>query len=405
MFPSVNEQMDVIKRGVDEIIPEEELVQKLERSIKTDMPLIIKEGFDPTAPDLHLGHMVSIRKLWDFQVLGHTVVFLIGDFTGLVGDPSGRNETRRMMTREEIAKNAETYKEQIFRVLNPVQTVIRFNSEWLGQLTVYGFLELASKQTVARMLERDDFKKRFENEIDISMLEFMYPLLQGYDSVALKADVELGGTDQKFNLLMARLIQKRYEQKSQVIITLPLLEGIRGGEKMSKSLNNYIGINESPKEMYGKVMSIPDTLIYQYFELATRISQEELTRIKIQFENNSINPRDLKKKLAREIIIEYYGADEAQAAEEEFDRVFKQKAAPSDIEEVELPIRERIWIIKLLSMAGMIQSNGEGRRLVRQGAVSVNGTIIQDENSEIEVTDGAIIKAGKRTFKKIKIIR
>ncbi|MCH8287262.1 tyrosine--tRNA ligase, partial [candidate division KSB1 bacterium] len=240
MFPEVNEQMDVIKRGVEEILPEDELVRKIEKSKKTNKPLIVKEGFDPTAPDLHIGHMISIRKLRDFQELGHTVVFLIGDFTGLVGDPSGRSSIRKMMTRKEIDQNAETYKDQIFKVLDPEKTVVRFNSEWLGKLTIYEFLELTSKQTIARMLERDDFKNRFESETDISMLEFIYPLLQGYDSVALKADVELGGTDQKFNLLMARLIQKRYGVESQAIVMLPLLEGTGGGVKMSKSLNNYI---------------------------------------------------------------------------------------------------------------------------------------------------------------------
>ena len=404
MFPSVNEQMDVIKRGVEEIIPEEELIQKIEKSIKTNTPLIIKEGFDPTVPDLHLGHMVSIRKLRDFQVLGHTVVFLIGDFTGLVGDPSGRSETRKMMTRKEITKNAETYKEQIFKVLDSQKTVIRFNSEWLGSLTIYNFLELASKQTVARMLERDDFKNRFDNEVDISILEFMYPLLQGYDSVALKADVELGGTDQKFNLLIGRIIQKRYGLESQVIITLPLLEGIRGGEKMSKSLGNYIGINEPAKEIYGKVMRIPDNLIYQYFELATRVPKQELNNIKLQLERNAVNPRDIKRKLAREIVAEYHSKETAIEAEVEFDKVFKEKSVPTEIDEIALCIPGKIWIIKLLSMAGLVPTNSEGRRLIRQGAVSLNGTVIVDENSEMEIPDGAIIKVGKRQFKRIKVI-
>ncbi|KPK88037.1 hypothetical protein AMJ80_11475 [bacterium SM23_31] len=403
MFPDINEQMDVIKRGVEEIIPEEELVQKLEKSRKTNKPLIIKEGFDPTAPDLHLGHMVSIRKLKDFQDLGHTVVFVIGDFTGLVGDPSGKIETRKMMTREEIAKNAETYKDQIFKVLDPVKTVIRFNSEWLGKLTIYDFMELASKQTIARMLERDDFKNRFESEINISILEFLYPLLQGYDSVALKADVELGGTDQKFNLLMARLIQRRYDIESQVIVTLPLLEGIRGGEKMSKSLDNYIGINEAPSEIYGKVMSIPDTLIYKYFLLCTRVSQKELAAIERQLAGSTVNPRDLKRRLAREIIQEYYSEENAREAEEEFDNIFKRRQEPADIEEVTLHIAQPVWIVALLSQTGLIKTNGEGRRLVRQGAVSLNGEKITDENTEVTVQNGAVIKIGKRRFKKIRL--
>ncbi len=403
MFSDINEQMDVIKRGVEEIISEDELVKKLEKSKKTNKPLIVKEGFDPTAPDLHIGHMVSIRKLKDFQVLGHTVVFLIGDFTGMVGDPSGRNEMRKMLTREEVAQNAETYKEQIFKVLDPVKTEIRFNSEWLGRLTIYDFLELTSKQTVARMLERDDFKERFKNEVDISMLEFCYPLLQGYDSVALKADVELGGTDQKFNLLMARLIQKRFDLESQVIVTLPLLEGIRGVEKMSKSLNNYIGINEEANNIFGKVMSIPDTLISRYFLLATRISRAELIVIENRLNDPVANPSTLKRQLAREIVAEYYSDDEASAAEQEFDKVFKQKEDPTDIEEVTLTLSQPVWIIKLLSHSGLVSTNAEGRRMVKQGAVSINGERYTDENSELTVEDRTILKVGKRRFKKIRI--
>ncbi len=403
MFPDINEQMDVIKRGVEEIIPKDELVKKLEKSKKTKKPLIVKEGFDPTAPDLHIGHMVSIRKLKDFQDLGHTVVFLIGDFTGMVGDPSGRNEMRKMLTREEVAQNAETYKEQIFKVLDPVKTEIRFNSEWLGKLTIYDFLELTSKQTVARMLERDDFKERFKNEVDISMLEFCYPLLQGYDSVALKADVELGGTDQKFNLLMARLIQKRFDLESQVIVTLPLLEGIRGVEKMSKSLNNYIGIHEEANEIFGKVMSIPDTLISRYFLLATRISRKELIAIEKQLNDPTVNPSALKRQLARQIVAEYYSDDEAVNAEQEFDKVFKQKEDPTDIEEVTLTLSQPVWIIKLLSHAGLVSTNAEGRRMINQGAVSINGERCSDENSELTVEDGTILKVGKRRFKKIRI--
>ncbi|MFC1556718.1 tyrosine--tRNA ligase [candidate division KSB1 bacterium] len=401
MFPSVNEQMDLIKRGAEEIIPEDELVMKLERGLKSNKPLIVKEGFDPTAPDLHIGHMVSIRKLKDFQDLGHTVVFLIGDFTGIVGDPSGKNETRKMMTRQEIDKNAETYKEQIFKVLDPDKTVIRFNSEWFSSMTIYGFMGLASKQTVARMIERDDFKKRFDNEIDISILEFFYPLLQGYDSVALKADVELGGTDQKFNLLMARLIQKRYDMESQVIVTLPLLEGIRGKEKMSKSLDNYIGINEESKEMYGKVLSITDTLIYRYFLLGTWISKQELEKIENDLNNPDVNPMDLKRRLAREIISMYHSEKEAQEAEKEFDKVFKHKEEPTDIEEFRLTENQPVWIIRLLSLAGMISSNSEGKRLVRQGAISLNGEKITDEKADVTIESGAILKAGKRKFKKI----
>jgi len=401
MFPSVNEQMDLIKRGVEEIIPEEELVKKIENCIKHDKPLIVKEGFDPTAPDLHIGHMVSIRKLKDFQDLGHTVVFLIGDFTGLVGDPSGRSETRKMMTREDIDKNAETYKEQIYKVLDPEKTVIRFNSEWLGAMTIYDFMELAAKQTVARMLERDDFKNRFESEVDISILEFFYPLMQGYDSVALKADVELGGTDQKFNLLMGRVIQKRYNVESQVIVTLPLLEGIRGKEKMSKSLGNYIGINEPSKEIYGKVMSIPDDLIYRYYLLGTRVSKQELAEIEKKLGDSSINPMDLKRQLARIIIKQYHSEKAAVEAEEEFNRVFKRKDVPTDMEEYVLTEAQPVWIVGLLKSAGLVNTNSDGRRLIRQGAVSLNGEKIHNENESVTIESGTVLKAGKRKFKKI----
>ncbi len=401
MFPSVNEQMDRIRRGTEEIIPEDELVKKLEKSIKKNTPLIVKEGFDPTAPDLHIGHMVSIRKLKDFQDLGHTVVFLIGDFTGLVGDPSGKNETRKMMTREDIEKNAETYKEQIFKVLDPVKTVIRFNSEWLGALSIYDFMELASRQTVARMLERDDFKKRFQNETDISILEFFYPLLQGYDSVALKADVELGGTDQKFNLLMGRVIQKRYGVESQVIITLPLLEGLHGKEKMSKSLNNYIGINEEPNEIYGKVMSIADDYIHKYFLLGTRVSKEELAEINGKLQDSTVNPMTIKRQLAREIVTLYHSKEAATGAEEEFNKIFQKKEVPTEIEKFVFTDSNPIGIISLLSAAEMVSTRSDGRRMIRQGAVSINGEKVTDENSEITVKHDDIMKVGKRKFKRI----
>ncbi|MCP4726654.1 MAG: tyrosine--tRNA ligase [bacterium] len=403
MFPEINEQMDIIRRGSEEIIPEDELVKKLERSRKNNKPLIVKEGFDPTAPDLHIGHTVSIRKLKDFQDLGHTVVFLIGDFTGIVGDPSGKNETRKMMTREEIEKNAETYKEQIFKILDPVKTMIRFNSEWLGTQTIYEFMELASKQTVARMLERDDFKKRFKSDKEISILEFFYPLLQGYDSVALKSDVEIGGTDQKFNLIMGRLIQKRYDLESQVVITLPLLEGIRGVEKMGKSLNNYVGINESPNEIYGKILSIPDDLITKYFTLATRVPKKDIDIMADQIKKDEVNPRDIKGRLAREIIEEYYSMEDALNAEDEFERIFKNKDIPSEIEEFVLGSSEPVWIVKIISESGMSSSNAEARRLVKDGAVSIDGEKITDQNADITPVDGSVLKAGKRKFRRLVI--
>jgi len=311
VFASVEEQLEVIRRGTVEIIPEEELIKKLERSIRENRPLRIKEGFDPTAPDIHLGHVVTIRKLKQFQDLGHQVIFLIGDFTGMIGDPSGRNEMRKPLTKEEVLKNAETYKAQIFKILDPEKTIIEFNSRWCTPMKFEDVLVLASKYTVARILERDDFYKRYKEGKPISVLEFLYPLIQGYDSVALRADVEVGGTDQKFNLLVGREIQREYGQEPQVILTMPLLVGTDGVEKMSKSLGNYIGITEPPEEMYGKVMSIPDDLIYPYFELATDVPNEELARIKRDLEDPEVNPRDLKRRLAREIVTLYHGREMA----------------------------------------------------------------------------------------------
>jgi len=401
-FPSVQEQMEVIRRGAEEIIPEDELVQKLERSIREDRPLIIKEGFDPTAPDLHLGHMVSIRKLKQFQDLGHTVVFLIGDFTGMIGDPTGKNEMRKRMTREEVQQNAETYKEQIFKVLDPKKTVIDFNSRWHAKLRFEDVLVLASKYTVARMLERDDFQKRYREGRPISIMEFLYPLAQAYDSVALNADVELGGTDQKFNLLVGRDIMREYGLEPQVILTLPLLVGLDGTEKMSKSLGNYIGINEPPQEMYGKTMSIPDNLIYTYFELATEVPSAELAKIKQQLKDPRVNPRDLKARLAFEIVKLYHGLEAARYAEQEFNRVFREKELPEEIPEYRYnPAEGKIWIVRLLASAGLVPSNAEARRLIKQGAVSINGQRISDPDFEFIPEDQTVIKVGKRRFLRI----
>ncbi|GBD94178.1 tyrosine--tRNA ligase [bacterium BMS3Abin05] len=406
MFPSVNEQMDKIRRGVDEIIPEEELVKKLERSIKENKPLRIKEGFDPTAPDIHLGHMVSIRKLRQFQELGHQVIFLIGDFTGMIGDPSGRNEMRKHLTQKEVLKNAETYKEQIFKVLDPQKTMIDFNSRWHAKLKFEDVLTLTSKYTVARMLERDDFKKRMKAGKPISMMEFLYPLVQAYDSVALKADVELGGTDQKFNLLVGRDIMTEYGLEPQVILTLPLLIGLDGTEKMSKSLGNYIGINELPQEMYGKTMSIPDNLIYTYFELATDVPNEALAEIKQALADPAVNPMDLKRRLAFEIVKIYHGTETAKQAEEEFDRIFRQKKLPSDMPELRLSVSEgKIWIVRLMASGGLVQTNAEARRLIRQGAVSIDGRKVTNLDLEIELKDDFILKVGKRRFLKVVVIK
>jgi len=394
--------MDVIRRGVVEIIPEEELVQKLERSLRENQPLRVKEGLDPSAPDIHLGHTVSIRKLKQFQDLGHEVIFLIGDFTGMIGDPSGRREMRKQLTREEVLKNAETYKEQIFKILDPEKTIIDFNSRWSNQMKFEDVLVLASKYTVARLLERDDFAERFRHNVPISVLEFLYPLVQGYDSVALRADVELGGTDQKFNLLVGRELQRSYGQQPQVIITLPLLIGTDGVEKMSKSLGNYIGINEPPNEMYGKAMSIQDTLIYSYFELVTDVPASELARLKRDLEDPQVNPRDLKARLAREIVRMYHGSLAAQRAEEEFNRVFREKGLPSELEEFRLDRSNgKIWIVRLLTSTGLAPSSSEARRLMEQGAVWINGQRITDANVEIPLERDFVLKVGKRRFLKI----
>jgi tyrosyl-tRNA synthetase len=399
-FPSLNEQMDLIRRGVDEIVPEDELVKKLERSIETGKPLIIKEGFDPTAPDLHLGHMVTIRKLKQFQDLGHTVVFLIGDFTGMVGDPTGKSKTRPPMTREDVAKNAETYKEQVFQVLDPEKTVIRFNSEWLGAMSIYDFMGLAGKQTVARMMERDDFSKRYKAQQDISILEFLYCLLQGYDSVALEADVECGGTDQKFNLLTGRTLQRRYGKEPQCILTMPLLVGTDGVEKMSKSLGNYIGVQDVATDIYGKVMSIPDSLIETYFVLGTEVSDAEIKELCGQLSDSSVNPMDIKRRLARELVALYNDDKAAEFAESEFNRVFSKKEDPSDMPE--LPVSaDEISVIDLMVQAEMVKSKGEARRLIKQGAVKLDGEAVGDTEQRITPADGTVLKAGKRRFARL----
>jgi tyrosyl-tRNA synthetase len=349
--------------------------------------------------------MVSIRKLRQFQQLGHQVIFLIGDFTGMIGDPTGRNEMRKHMTKEEVLKNAETYKEQIFKVLDPEKTIIDFNSRWHAKLMFEDVLVLTSKYTVARMLERDDFEKRLKAGKPISIMEFLYPLVQAYDSVALKADVELGGTDQKFNLLVGRDIMSEYGLEPQVILTMPLLVGLDGTEKMSKSLGNYIGINEPPNEMFGKTMSIPDNLIYTYFELATDVPNTELAKIKQQLEDPTVNPRDLKAQLAFEIVKIYHGEAAAKSAREEFERVFSQKQLPDDMPEFVLKKSEgKIWIVRLMASAGLVKTNAEARRLIQQGAVSIDGQKISNVNLEIQPEKDFVLKAGKRRFLRVRIV-
>ncbi len=403
----IKEELRIIKRGIEEIISEEELIKKLEKSRKEKRPLRIKQGFDPNAPDIHLGHTVGLRKMRQFQDLGHDVYFLIGDFTGMIGDPSGQTVTRKQLTEEEVKKNAETYKKQVFKILNPEKTKVVFNSQWLGKLSFSEVLKICSEYTVARMLERDDFATRYKKEKPIGIHEFLYPLMQGYDSVALQADIELGGTDQKFNLLVGRTIQREYGQEPQVIITMPLLEGTDGVEKMSKSLNNYIGINEPPQVMYGKVMSIPDNLMFRYFEFVTDVPLNEIDKIKIDLENNNIHPRDVKKRLAREIVQLYHGHSASLIAEEEFEKVFKKKLYPEEIKELVLKkdnLKEgKIWITELIAMSNLVSSKSEARRLIKQGGVRINSEKVSDPNFDLTVEEGMILKIGKLNFIKLVI--
>ncbi len=400
---SPEKQLEIIKRGTVEIILEEDLIKKLENSYKEKKPLRIKVGFDPTAPDIHLGHTVLLEKMRQFQELGHEVIFLIGDFTGMIGDPSGKTETRKPLTREEVLKNAETYKEQVFKILDPEKTIIRFNSEWFGSMTALDMCRLAGAETVARMLERDDFKKRFSEGRPISILEFLYPLLQAYDSVYLKADIELGGTDQKFNLLMGRQLMKMYGMQEQVVIMMPLLEGLDGVHKMSKSLGNYIGINEPPDEMFGKVMSINDELMLKYYELLSHISVDELKELKEGIKEGKINPRDAKEALAVEIVTRYHGSETAEKARENFIRLFRKKEVPEEVETIEIKNEEGgIWLPKLLKERGIIKSTSEAIRLIKQGGIKINNETITD--SDIKLHSGEyLIKIGKRRFVKLVI--
>src|SRR4051812_29480735 len=369
---TIDEQFAYLRKGAVDVIREEDLRAKLERSARARVPLRIKLGADPTAPDIHIGHTVAIRKLRHFQELGHTVIFLIGDFTGLIGDPSGKSATRPQLTRDEINANAETYKSQIFKLLDPEKTEIRFNSEWMDRLGSDGFIRLASHVTVRQILERDDFAKRLAEERPIALHELLYPLTQAYDSVALKADVELGGTDQKFNLLMGRNLQREYNQEPQVVITTPLLEGMDGVQKMSKSLDNYIGINEPPTEMFGKVMSISDVLMWRYYELCTDLTMEEIKALRALGESGERNPRDIKVELAKRIIKDFHSAADAERAEEEFNRIFKQKETPTDIE-VRRVEAERLKLPRLLVDQNLAPSMAEARRLIEQGGVRLNG--------------------------------
>lgn len=400
-FPSVNEQMDLIKRGAVEIIPEEELVHKIEKSIKTGKPLNIKLGCDPSRPDLHIGHSVVLRKLAQFQQLGHQAILIIGDFTGMIGDPSGRNSTRPALTLEQTRINGESYFQQASKILDKNKTKIVYNSEWLGKMTFEDVIKLASKYTVARMLERDDFTKRYKAGEPISIHEFLYPLAQAMDSVAIQSDVELGGTDQKFNLLVGRDIQREYGVEPQVILTMPLLVGTDGVEKMSKSYDNYIGISDTPEQIFGRTMSIPDSLIYTYFELATDVSNERLKEIKAALEDGKTNPRDLKRELARKLVSMYYDEDAALRAQEEFDKIFIKKEIPDEIDEFNIEENREINILDLLLLVNFAPSKGEAKRLVLQGGVSIDGVKISDVHQNIKIKSGMILKVGKRKFLKL----
>lgn len=403
MFPTLNVQMDVIRRGISEIIPEEDLVRKIERSISTRTPLNVKLGCDPSRPDLHLGHSVVLRKLRQFQDLGHQAILIIGDFTGMIGDPSGKSKTRPSLTIEETRINGQTYFEQATKVLSAKNISMFYNSEWLGSMAFADVIRLASKYTVARMLERDDFTIRYKAGEPISIHEFLYPLAQAMDSVAIKADVELGGTDQKFNLLVGRDLQREYGLEPQVILTMPILVGTDGVEKMSKSLDNYIGVSDSPREMFGKTLRIPDSQIVTYFELTTDVSNADLVAIRKELASGT-NPRDLKRRLARTLVGLYYSDADALAAEEEFDRIFIQKSLPDEVEEYTISSAHvPASILSLLTVTKLAASNGEARRLIEQGGVTIDGVKMTDPVGPLPSSSTFILKVGKRRFLKVLI--
>lgn len=413
---SLEEQLALIKQGCQEIIREEELKARLKEAIATGKPLRVKAGFDPTAPDLHLGHTVLIQKLKHFQDLGHQVIFLIGDFTGLIGDPSGKSETRPPLTEEEVKANAATYQRQIFKILDKEKTGIDFNSRWMKQMSAQDLIKLAARHTVARMLEREDFHKRYASQTPISIHEFLYPLIQGYDSVALQADVELGGTDQTFNLLVGRDLQREYGQQPQVVITVPLLEGLDGVQKMSKSLGNYVGIDEAPGVMFGKIMSISDPLMLRYFELLTDIAPGELARLKEDLAQGGKHPRQVKEELALELVARYHGKDAALEAAREFARIFREKGLPEEIKEVTLikqpppyfqlgavPV-ESYFLPHIMVATGTAATTSEARRLTNQGAVTIDGEKIVDVNKELSPGSSHVLKVGKRRFVKVTLL-
>lgn len=410
-FPPVNEQMDIIRRDAVEVVPEEELARKLERSASRGRPLRVKQGFDPTRPDLHIGHAVSIRKLRALQELGHEVIFVVGDYTARVGDPTGRSETRPRLSAEEIEDNARTYAEQVGRILDLERVRVEYNSSWLSPLDLASLLELTATYTVARMLERDDFAKRYAGGQPISVSEFMYPLMQAYDSVALEADIEVGGTDQKFNLLVGRTVQERYGQEPQVCLILPLLRGTDGHQKMSKSYDNYVGISEPPEEQYGKTMSIPDDLLGEWLRLGGALDGADLDAALRQAADE---PYAAKRSLARRIAAQYHGTDAADAAEKHFDRVFRQKELPDDMPEREVAIAEPtlkhepgagVWVAGLLVASGLARSNSEAVRLIEQGAVAIDERKVEDRSARlpVEAGDELVLRRGKRHFVRVRL--
>ncbi|MCC0631081.1 MULTISPECIES: tyrosine--tRNA ligase [unclassified Clostridioides] len=400
---SIDEQIRIIMKGVDDLIDEKELREKLIKSEKEGKPMIVKLGLDPSAPDIHLGHTVVLRKMKQLQDLGHQIVIIIGDFTGKIGDPTGKSKARKALTTEQVLENAKTYEEQIFKVLDKEKTIVRFNSEWLAKLNFEDVIKLAATITVARMLEREDFKKRYEGQMPISVHEFFYPLMQAYDSIALEADIELGGTDQRFNLLMGRSLQREFGMESQIVIMMPLIEGLDGKEKMSKSLGNYIGIDEEAGIMYQKSMEIPDELIIKYYNLVTDVHPDEVNKIETQLKDGSVNPRDIKMNLAREIVTLYHGEEAAKEAEERFKSVFQKGQIPEDIQTIQVK-QEEFDLIEVLVSNELVKSKSEVRRLASQGGVKVNGEKVEDLSTVAKESE-LVVQIGKKKFVKIELVK
>ncbi|MBN2162992.1 MAG: tyrosine--tRNA ligase [Pontiellaceae bacterium] len=401
---NIEEQLDFLSARAVDFINRDDMKKKLEKAQSEGRGLRIKYGADPSAPDIHLGHVVGLNKLREFQEAGHTVVFIIGDFTGMIGDPSGKSATRPALSREQVAKNAESYKQQVFKILDPEKTEVRFNSEWLGEMKFEDVIRLTAHVTVAQLLARDDFSKRYSENRPISLVEFLYPLVQAYDSVMVKADLELGGTDQLFNLLLGRELQKIMGQEPQCVMTLPLIEGLDGVNKMSKSLNNYVGVDETPRDMYGKLMSVPDDLMWKYFEYILCWPADKVKETHARVAGGELHPRAVKDMLGQEVVARFIGEDEAKAASEEFTRIFAKGDLPDEIPEVKVPAGvEMIGLLNLMVLAKLANSNGEARRLIKQGAVKINDEKISDERAEIKPEDGMIIRSGKRGFAKVVI--